>query len=172
MGAWCYLKWPCIYKTYNTKFSKWPILLACAFCRQPLCPRVAPWFSLHSSVIITFPPLERKDRNNPAEIYGSPGAKLLCQCKWKTRAAMAEWAAARSPVSWPHPHRHSSLHGQSVQRPAETCGARHSACVIRKGTGAGLLSQAKRWLSEQWWNILQLPATVQTVEPMNQSDML
>lgn len=26
------------------------------------------------SVIIPFPPHERKDRNNPAEIYGSPGA--------------------------------------------------------------------------------------------------
>lgn len=58
-------------------------------------------FSL-SSVIIPFPPCERKDRNNPAEIYGSPGAKLLCQSKWKTRAAVAEWDTERSRVSWPH----------------------------------------------------------------------
>lgn len=58
-------------------------------------------FSL-SSVIIPFPLHERKDRNNPAEIYGSPGAKLLCRNKWKTRAAEAEWDAARSRVSRPH----------------------------------------------------------------------
>lgn len=58
-------------------------------------------FSL-PSVIIPFPPRERKDRNNPAEIYGSPGAKLLCRSKWKTRAAVAEWDSARSRVSRPH----------------------------------------------------------------------
>lgn len=43
-----------------------------------------------SSVIIPFPLRERKDRNNPAEIYGSPGAKLLCRSKLKTRAAVAD----------------------------------------------------------------------------------
>lgn len=58
------------------------------------------FFSL-SSVIIPFPPCERKDQNNPAEIYGSPGAEPLCWSKWKTRAAVAEWDTARSRVSRP-----------------------------------------------------------------------
>lgn len=57
-------------------------------------------FSL-PSVIIQFPRV-RKDRNNPAEIYGPPGAELLCPSKWKTRAAVAEWDTAISPVSRPH----------------------------------------------------------------------
>ena len=55
-----------------------------------------------SSVIIPFPPRERKDWNNPAEIYGSPGARLLCRNKWKTRAAVTERDTARSRVSRPH----------------------------------------------------------------------
>lgn len=54
-----------------------------------------------SSVIIPFPPCERKDRNNPAEIYGSPGAELLCRSWWKTRASVAEWDSVRSRVSRP-----------------------------------------------------------------------
>lgn len=77
-------------------------ILDSAFCSDGKSVRgSAVIFSL-PSVIIPFPPRERKDRNNPAEIYGSPGAKLLCWNKWKTRAAVAEWDTARSRVSRPH----------------------------------------------------------------------
>lgn len=69
---------------------------------QRACLRVTPWFFFSlSSVIIPFPPCERKDQNNPAEICGSPGAEPLCWSKWKTRAAVAEWDTARSRVSRP-----------------------------------------------------------------------
>lgn len=87
-------------------------------------------FSL-CSVIIPFPPRERKDRNNRAEIYCSPGAELLCPSKWKTRAAVAEWDTVRSRISLPHGAsvrrpRHGSLQRQTVRRRTEECRVRHS----------------------------------------------
>lgn len=93
-------------------------------------------FSL-SSVIIPFPPREGKDRNNPAEIYGSPGAKLLCQSNWKTRAAVAEWDTERSRVSQVPVarliDRHRSLHEQTLWKPTEKCCVRLSASMIHGG---------------------------------------
>lgn len=74
---------------YTEKHLTNPVLDS-AFSSGSQCVQGSPrdFLSL-SSVIIPFPPHERKDRNNPTEIYGSPGAKLLCRSKWKTRAAVA-----------------------------------------------------------------------------------
>lgn len=52
-----------------------------------------------SSVIIPFPPNERKDWNNPGEIYGSPGGKPFVSEQVENKTAVAERDTAWSPVS-------------------------------------------------------------------------
>lgn len=81
----------------HSQISYWILI----FCSDSLSEGHPVIFFPLSSVIIPFPPCERKDQNNPAEIYGSPGAEPLCWSKWKTRAAVAEWDTARSRVSRP-----------------------------------------------------------------------
>lgn len=92
-------------------------------------------FSL-SSVIIPFPACERKDQNNRTEIYGSPGAKLLCWSKRKTRAEVVgtlqnlEFHTPRGPA---HGHGHGSLLKLTVRRPSEKCRTLRSAFMSHRG---------------------------------------
>lgn len=97
-----YTKLADVYLIKNTKKPHEGIPFWILYSAQTACLSEGhPMIFSHSSVIIPFPPLLRKDRNNPAEIYGSLGAKLLCWGKWKTRAVVAEWHTARSRVSRP-----------------------------------------------------------------------
>lgn len=79
-------------------------ITSCVFCFLLIVHQSEKHFMLssHSCVIIPFPPHERKDQNNLAEMYGSPGASLLCHSKWKTRALLAERDTGTSTVSRPH----------------------------------------------------------------------
>lgn len=164
MGAWMSLKTPFYtkladgYLIKNTKkphegIPFWILHSAQTACLSEGHPVI---FSL-CSVIIPFPPCERKDWNNPAEIYGSPGAKLLCWSKWKTRAAVAEWDAARSRVSRPHraqftdtdkPHYMSRLYGD---QPKSVVWDTKPVWFTGEIVGWTLVWG---WMMAHWWNIL------------------